>query len=431
MTESGPIKVREIPYLLARACLPHEENAGEELVEIFGKSEPHEHPSIWRQLEPDDLELLARIWSGLPQPNEVDPQSFLWAHIPVFENSPERPSWDIRWAPTRGPSIEARKSFQRKIEKDIRAGVLLVRDPVTLISAEIYEGFVYFISSLVVTFAEFREYAKQFEIMIEAKEKTPIRQGYLLPACSRLLPRTLQFSGGRITNTDKLTLNDAAKMASTHAGADVTPNDFLRAAANGEIRLLARAPRTTTMQPCREKDKPLHVPEGSLPDLPLSACNALVVSGVAQWRTVERVEPAEIFGGELCRFTCWELPDCEPDFVITPQDCRVLGMDVHALADAFISSSKSEGEGADEVSHNLVGFRAARPEAHKTIINRKSAVLNMKAERRSLNTPPLTHDQKKQWLRDNKVLPDMLIPTARDIFGRNPQLLRVIEWEIE
>lgn len=413
-----PIKVCDIPYHFAKACLPDDEAQGIEAVEILGKTEHNEHTSVWWPLNPEDSALLARIWDGLPQPNEISPEDFVWLHITAFENSAERPSWDLRWSPTRAPSINARKSFQDRLEKDIRSGVLVLRDPVTLIPVTISDAYglgFYVRTSFVVTVADLKEYAKQFEITVEHGDKQTVQQSYSLPLLARLKPRTPQFNGGRIADTDKLTLDEAAKMASKHAGAEVTPSDFLRAAARGEIRLVAVCPRDVTMLPCKTGYESLHIPKDSLPDLPLSACKALSVTGKAAWRTVERFESVEMFGGELGRFTCWQLADDEADLETTPDRCRVLGVDVHALADTF----------------NLADFRTTGPETHKTIIHRKTAVREMKAERKSLNAAPLTHDQKIQWLRDSKVLPDMLISIAREMFRGNLRFLREIELEAE
>ena len=63
----------------------------------------------------------------------------------------------------------------------------------------------------------------------------------------RLEPRT-PFQGGRIADTDVLNLTDAARFASVHAGAEITPGDFLRAAGRGEITMRAIVHQTATLQ---------------------------------------------------------------------------------------------------------------------------------------------------------------------------------------
>ena len=160
------------------------------------------------------------------------------------------------------------------------------------------------------------------------------KTAYQLPQFARLEPRT-EWTASRLADIDVLTLDDGARYATQHIGTEVTPGDFLRAAARGEITMHAVCPRTVTMAPCRTGDKPMHLPERSLPTLPLSACMGLANVGRADWRTYDGHERVEIFGGELCRFTQWQLPEGEPDLVTLPGDCRVTGRDVRALADAF------------------------------------------------------------------------------------------------
>lgn len=103
---------------------------------------------------------------------------------------------------------------------------------------------------------------------------------YQLPMFPGLEPRT-PWQGGRITDTDVLNLTEAARLASVHAGAEITPADFLRAGGRGEIPMRAINPRTVTMQPCREADSPLPMPANSIPTLPLDACKALANTGRA------------------------------------------------------------------------------------------------------------------------------------------------------
>jgi hypothetical protein len=162
-----------------------------------------------------------------------------------------------------------------------------------------------------------------------------------LPMFARLEQCT-PWGGGMLAGSDLVTLDDAARFASKHAGAEITPADFLRAAGRGQIPLRAICPRAATMEPCRETDKPLTMPENCIPTLPLDACKALSNTGRAKWRTIDGFENVEAYGGNLCRFTRWQLPDTEPDISTTPDDCRVTGWDVHSLADAFIDKPAPE-----------------------------------------------------------------------------------------
>lgn len=163
---------------------------------------------------------------------------------------------------------------------------------------------------------------------------------YQFPMYARLEPRTHPFKGGRITNTDLLTLDKAAKCASTHAGTEIAPGDFLLAAARGEIALRAIVHREARLQKydggiyCNQGESTENtVPKGAIVNLPLSACRQLANVGRASWRTFDGFEHQN---GVLMRFTVATLLDNEPDFETVPTDCRVMGYDVHALADAFI-----------------------------------------------------------------------------------------------
>lgn len=204
------------------------------------------------------------------------------------------------------------------------------------------------------------------------KEAMPVT--YHLPLYARLEPRT-PWRGGRMTNTDLLSFEEAASMASKHAGTEVTTGDFLRATGRGEIPLCGICPRTVTMQPCRPNDEPLPMPQGSIPTLPLVACQALSNTGRATWRTLDWFEKATsgAFEGLLCRFTRWQLPPDEPDLAITPENCRLKGYDVHALADAFTSrdavpAAKPQAEPAGaELAHWKMRVQSAAAEHWKTL----------------------------------------------------------------
>ena len=110
-----------------------------------------------------------------------------------------------------------------------------------------------------------------------------------LSTYARLTPTT-SWIGGRLTDADLVTLEEASRFASRHSGTEVTPCDFLRAAARGEILLRAVSPREATMQPTQVDGEPLHSPAGSLPTLPLAACKALSITGRACWRSIDRPE---------------------------------------------------------------------------------------------------------------------------------------------
>ncbi len=157
---------------------------------------------------------------------------------------------------------------------------------------------------------------------------------YDLPMFARLVPST-SWNGGRMAETDILTLEDAAEFATSHASTKVVVADFLRAAARGEIPLRAIVSTSVEMLPCRSGEKPQTIPSGSIPTLPLSACTSLAVSGTAAWRHIDGHEPVDALDGTLGRFKRWVLSGEAPAIATSLNECRVLGYDVHALADAF------------------------------------------------------------------------------------------------
>ena len=172
---------------------------------------------------------------------------------------------------------------------------------------------------------------------------------YRLPMFERLEPRR-PWRGGRITDTDPLTLNEAAREASRHAGTEVTAADFLRAAARGEITLRAIVHNRAKVQKhdggiyCNQGEPTENtVPKGAIPTLPIVACQQLANAGRASWRTFEGFEPID---GMMARFDVAWLADEEPDFETTQDDCRVIGFDVHALADAFAADDEATAPSA-------------------------------------------------------------------------------------
>lgn len=172
---------------------------------------------------------------------------------------------------------------------------------------------------------------------------------YRLPMFERLEPR-MPWRGGRITDTDVLTLEEAAREATKHAGTEVTIADFLRAAARGEITLRAIVHDRAKLQKhdggiyCNQGEPTENtVPKGAILNLPIAACLQLANAGRASWRTFEGFDDV---GGEWCRFDVAWLADGEPDFETTPDDCRVIGFDVHALADAFAADGEATASSA-------------------------------------------------------------------------------------
>ena len=170
---------------------------------------------------------------------------------------------------------------------------------------------------------------------------------YFPPMFERLTPRT-PWAGGRMVDTDVLTLAEAASMATKHAGEPVTIGDFLRAAARGEITLRAIVHTAAKVQKhdggiyCNGgQENENRVPAGAIATLPLTACQHLAAAGRASWRTFDGFELVE---GVLQRYTKGELVAGEPDFETVPDDCRVMGYDVHALADEYTAPEATQAE---------------------------------------------------------------------------------------
>jgi hypothetical protein len=142
------------------------------------------------------------------------------------------------------------------------------------------------------------------------------------------------WRGGLMTDTDVLTLNEAAEFATAHAGRTVTVDAFLRAAGNGQISLRAVCQSDVRMMPCCSWDKPFAIFKGARVRLPRDACRSLVAQGSACWRTYDGCESHPDAPEITVSFVRWQLADGAPDIVTTLGDCRVMGLDVHALADA-------------------------------------------------------------------------------------------------
>lgn len=132
---------------------------------------------------------------------------------------------------------------------------------------------------------------------------------------ARLEPRAMEIW---ITETDKLTLDDAAKFASKHAGTEITPADFLRAAARSKITLRAVAHRDAKLKKhdggiyCNagEATKRTRYPK-RFQTFP-SACQQLATTGQTSWRTLDGFELA--FRRYFDALHSSDAIDREPDF---------------------------------------------------------------------------------------------------------------------
>lgn len=163
----------------------------------------------------------------------------------------------------------------------------------------------------------------------------------------RLVPVS-EWRGGMLAHVDLVTLEEAAQFASKHAGVDISTGDFLRACARGQIPLRAVVHRRAKVQRFdggvlfnEGTDNENIVPAGSIPKLPKTACESLAATRRASWRTFDGFQ---MVNGVLQRYTKGELVAGEPDFETVPDDCRVAGYDVHALADEYTAPEVRQAE---------------------------------------------------------------------------------------
>lgn len=247
----------------------------------------------------------------------------------------------------------ARINLEGELPRAVESGELKVRDPLTYGPHQFPHGNA--LQCAVVKVSDLCAYVAERGIGVRVASPVPTpsdlgrvdgesggHQGksattYKLPMFARLVPTTTDFEGGRLADSDPpLELDEAAGMASRHAGRSVNVADFLRAGARGEILLFARVPRSTTLMPTREADvEAVPVVPGSFLPLPSDAVQALAVTGVTEWRSLQGMEPCDEMGGVQAFFDRWRLQDGEPSFQAGLSNVRVSARDVHALADAF------------------------------------------------------------------------------------------------
>jgi hypothetical protein len=147
---------------------------------------------------------------------------------------------------------------------------------------------------------------------------------HALQMFARLEPKT-KWRGGLMTDTDVLTLTEAAEFATEHAGKAVTVAAFLRAAGKGLISLQAVCQSEVHMVPCRSGDKAFTISKGKCARLPLDACRSLVSEQRTSWRTYEGFESHPDAPDVSVRFVRWQLRDGEPDILTVREDLRVMG----------------------------------------------------------------------------------------------------------
>lgn len=252
----------------------------------------------------------------------------------------------------------------------------------------------------------------------QARSSDPV--AYHLPMFARLEPR-IKWQGSRITHTDILSLEEAAAFASKHAGEEITPKDFLRAAGRGEILLKAIVHRTSKVQAhdggiyCNHGEESENiVPAGCIANLPVTACQHLANAGRASWRTFDGFEKID---GVLMRYAQGMLTNDEPDFETVPADCRVSGYDVHALADAFHDRTPDEPRAlatAPEVAKSASDADAAAATHWKMRVQAQAADKFVRLRKSGANpTVYSILDDLVRWCAENDVRTERgVIPSA-------------------
>jgi len=246
-----------------------------------------------------------------------------------------------------------RRSFQDQLQEAAQRDEVAIHDPHTCLPIKSPQARTYW---ELVTPADVNAWLERqaapyrWNVEVTVADAMPLAEAeitYHYPMFERLKPRT-PWTGGRMVDTDVLTLEDAASMATKHAGEPVTIGDFLRAAARGEITLRAIVHRTAKVRKydggiyCnRGQENENQVPAGAIATLPLTACKHLANVSRASWRTFDGFEMVD---GVLQRYTKGQLVDGEPAFETLLDDCRVVGYDVRALADEYIAHEATQAE---------------------------------------------------------------------------------------
>lgn len=369
----GFYRFGDLAWLISQALCPDDENAKNWLRCVYTWRDDGSPDGLFqRRLAPDGCltedVLEANHWpSETVQPSRVDTEPgsllfhWLWAEQrrgsewhqflsggELVIHCDDEPKRSLLEATRRQHMLQ----YERELEAAAQSGLLMVCNssglPLTFRHGEPLQNGMVHVDSLNEWGATLPG-RQRFEMVQASAERT-----YVLPIFARLKPST-EWRGGRISDTDALTLAEAAKQASAHAGQSVSEQDFLRAAGRGEIHLRAIAKRSAKVKSltggafCNVGTSNENiVPSGSIPTLPLTACEQLAAAGRASWRTFDGFE---FIDGQMMRYTAAALTEDEPSFETVPEDCRVTGNDVHALADAFIaplSTSEPQQQAKDK-----------------------------------------------------------------------------------
>jgi hypothetical protein len=362
-------RAEEVPHITADALFTFEPEPDPVLLRIALRRVT---PTEWRQGlagkrltagEVTGLNCLCKA-AGLPDLPDALTHSRWGEYLEVCNRDAESRGWVVCLMPPADPHRDERLAWAiaaQEHRKLLRAlldsGEIQARMAATLVPAP--PGRIA-LDHLVLTRAALEQFAEKLAMQVldetharpvavdlaptdKAHQNADAPATYSMPMFARLEPQTSAFEGGRLADSDPpLSLDEAAEMASVHAGRTVRPEDFLRAGSRGEIRLHARVPRDATLLPTRDVDKEsVRAVAGGWSPLPANAIGALALAGETEWRGIQDMEPCEAFGGLPAFFDRWRLAAGEPSFRVTIANVRVAARDLHALADAFRTAPES------------------------------------------------------------------------------------------
>lgn len=172
------IETWEIPYLLTQAKYPDIPRAGVSAAEILGKSETGDDATV--EFSDADLALLERIWRGRANWRAGVPLHVFADYLAAFNDSPERPVWNLRWIASGGRHLSERVEFDAAVLRDIENGTLPVRRKSTLEVIQLKERMQDTHRNSVVSVEDFMLYAKGFLVDVlrgDPAISTPSKKG--------------------------------------------------------------------------------------------------------------------------------------------------------------------------------------------------------------------------------------------------------------
>lgn len=168
------IETWEIPYLLTQAKYPDIPRAGASAAEVLGKSETGDTAIV--EFSDSDLALLDRVWLGRENWRTGIPLHAFADYLAAFNDSPERPVWNLRWIASGGRHLADRVEFDAAVKRDIANGTLPVRRKSTLEVILPEDRMQDAHRTSVVSFEDFRGYAKRFFVDVLTDSLDPVSE---------------------------------------------------------------------------------------------------------------------------------------------------------------------------------------------------------------------------------------------------------------